>query len=159
MVSFSRGSRPGRQLWIWAFAVVVLAAGFSPSVIQAQACGGNSTVDILGAQAAAGARNFLAQLQAALRSSDKERIEGMVSYPLLVLRPGRRTHIRRQNALLANYNRIFTPAIRKAILDQTAKCLFGNSSGAMVGNGEVWFREQAQGEWKIVTINQSVHGH
>ena len=38
---------------------------------------------------------------------------------------------------------------------QTAQCLFGNSLGAMVGGGEVWFREQAPGQWKIITINET----
>jgi hypothetical protein len=25
----------------------------------------------------------------------------------------------------------------------------------MAGHGEVWFREQAPGQWKIITINES----
>jgi hypothetical protein len=45
--------------------------------------------------------------------------------------------------------------VRDAILHQTSQCLFGNSSGAMVGNGELWFREQAPDQWKIITINES----
>jgi hypothetical protein len=28
--------------------------------------------------------------------------------------------------------------------------------GAMIGNGEVWFREQAPDRRKIITINESV---
>src|ERR1700689_4403563 len=51
-----------------------------------QACGGNSTVDALGAKTAAGARAFLAQLQAAVQSNNKQQIAGMIGYPLLVLR-------------------------------------------------------------------------
>jgi len=127
--------------------------------VSAQACGGNSTVDILGAHTAAGARNFLVHLQTAVKSNDRKRIAGMVNYPLLVLHSERRMHIRRKEALLADYNRIFTATVRDAILHQSAQCLFGNSSGAMIGEGEVWFREQKTNEWKIITINESISGH
>ena len=120
-----------------------------------EVCGGNSTVDALGAKTAAGARAFLAQLQAGVQSNNKEEIAEMISYPLLVMVSGKRTHIQKKQAFLANYPLIFTDPVRAAILHQTAQCLFGNSSGAMVGNGEVWFREQAPDQWKIITINES----
>ena len=90
-----------------------------------------------------------------MQSNNKEDIAGMISYPLLVLRSGKRTHIQKKQAFLTNYPLIFTDPVRAAILHQTAQCLFGNSSGAMVGNGEVWFVEQAPDQWKIVTINES----
>jgi hypothetical protein len=120
-----------------------------------QACGGSSTVDALGEKTAAGARAFLAQLQAAVQSNNKEQIADMVGYPLLVLSSVKRTRIAKKQAFLSNYSLIFTDPVRDAILHQSAQCLFGNSSGAMVGNGEVWFVEQAPGQWKIVTINES----
>jgi hypothetical protein len=120
-----------------------------------QACGGNSTVDALGAKTAAGARAFLAQLQAAVRTNNKEQIAEMIGYPLLVLSSVKRTHIAKKQAFLSNYSLIFTDPVRDAILHQTAQCLFGNATGAMVGNGEVWFVEQAPDQWKIVTINES----
>jgi hypothetical protein len=125
-------------------------AGGSP-----QACGGSSTVDILGAKTAASARAFLARLQAAVQSNNKEQIAEMIGYPLLVLRSGKRTRIQKKQTFLANYGEIFTSPVRDAILHQTAQCLFGNSTGAMVGNGELWFREQAPGQWQIITINES----
>jgi hypothetical protein len=120
-----------------------------------QACGGNSTVDALGEKPAASARAFLAQLQAAVQSNNKEEIAGMISYPVLVLSSGKRTHIQKKQAFLADYGLIFTDPVRDAILHQTAQCLFGNSTGAMIGNGEVWFREEAPDQWKIITINES----
>jgi hypothetical protein len=120
-----------------------------------QPCGGSSTVDTLGAKTAAGARAFLAQLQAAVQSNNKEQIAEMIGYPLLVLSSVKRTHIAKKQAFLSNYSLIFTDPVRDAILHQASQCLFGNSSGAMVGNGEVWFVEQAPDQWKIVTINES----
>jgi hypothetical protein len=123
-----------------------------------QACGGNSTVDILGAKTAASARAFLTQLQAAVQSNNKEQIAEMISYPLLGLHSRKRTHVQKKQTFLANYEEILTPPVRDAILHQTAQCLFGNSTGAMIGNGEVWFREQAPDQWKIITINESTAG-
>jgi hypothetical protein len=120
-----------------------------------QACGGNSTVDTQGAKTAASARAFLAQLQAAVQSNNKEQITEMISYPLLVLYSGKRTHIRQKKEFLTNFGLIFTDSVRNAILHQTAECLFANSTGAMVGNGEVWFREQVPDHWKVITINES----
>jgi hypothetical protein len=141
--------------------VLLVALCATPGVLAAQAgsgtpaCGGNSTVDALGAKTAASARAFLAQLQAAVQANNKEQIAGMISYPLLVLRSGKRTRIRQKQPFLANYEQIFTSPVRDAVLQQTAQCLFGNSSGGMVGNGEVWFREEAPEQWKIITINES----
>lgn len=134
----------------------------TPAILAAQAgsstspCEGNSTIDVLGTKTATSARAFLTQLQAAAQSNNKEEIAGMISYPLLILRDGKRTRISRKEAFLANYDRILTAPVRDAILHQTPQCLFGNSSGAMVGSGEVWFREQAPDQWKIITINETV---
>jgi hypothetical protein len=133
--------------------LVMLCA--APLQLEGQACGGSSTVDALGEKTAASARAFLAQLQAAVQSNNKEQIAEMIGYPLLVLSSVKRTRIAKKQAFLSNYSLIFTDPVRDAILHQTAQCLFGNSSGAMVGNGEVWFVEQAPDQWKIVTINES----
>jgi hypothetical protein len=135
-----------------ALLLVTLCA--APLQVRAQACG-SSTVDDLGAKTAASARAFLAQLQAAVQANNKEAVAGMVSYPVLVLSSGKRTRIQKKQAFVANYSLIFTDPVRNAILHQTAQCLFGNASGAMVGNGEVWFREQAPEQWGIITVNES----
>jgi hypothetical protein len=144
---------------VWALLMAMVCAAPPHLKGQAasgpQACGGNSTVDALGEKTAASARTFLGQLQAAVQSNNKEDIAGMIGYPLLVLRSGKRTYIQKKQAFLTNYGLIVTDPVRDAILHQTSQCLFGNSSGAMVGNGELWFREQAPDQWKIITINES----
>ena len=40
-----------------------------------------------------------------------------------------------------DFDLIFTPHVRQAILDQRANQLFTNYQGAMIGAGEVWFDE------------------
>lgn len=147
---------------VWALFMVMVCA--APLQLEAQAgstsqaCGGNSTVDSLGAKTAASSRAFLAQLQAAVQSNNRDQVAETISYPLLVLHSGKRIHVPKKQTFLANYEEILTPPVRQAILHQTAQCLFGNSSGAMIGNGEVWFREQAPDQWKIITINDSTTG-
>ena len=85
---------------VWTSLLVMFFAGplqvHGQTGSGSQACGGNSTVDTQGAKTAASARAFLAQLQAAVQSNNKEQITEMISYPLLVLYSGKRTHIREE---------------------------------------------------------------
>jgi hypothetical protein len=158
--SFNRDDR-FRPRWLGLQTLLLVAICAAPGILGAQpgsgveACGGNSTIDSMGAKTATSARAFLAQLQAAVQSNNKQQVAGMISYPLLIMRDGKRTRIPRKEAFLASYERIFTTPVRDAVLHQTAQCLFGNSLGAMVGGGEVWFREQAPEQWKIITINET----
>ena len=68
-----------------------------------------------------------------MQSNNKEPIAGMISYPLLVLRSGKRTHIQKKQAFLANYSLIFTGPVRDAILHQDSPMslwqFFGGNGG------------------------------
>jgi hypothetical protein len=119
-----------------------------------ETCGG-STVDIQGAETAKQARAFLKELKAAVQADDRGRIADMISYPLNVIRVDKRTRIPNKATLLSRYDNIFTPHIKEAILHQSARCLFGNANGEMIGTGEVWFSEMGNGEVKIYTVNPS----
>lgn len=139
--------------------LLAISAGM-PASLMAQATAASSpcqgsTVDNQGAKIAKESREFLARLQAAVRANDREQIAGMVNYPLLVFSYGKKTHIRQKSSFLDNYDEIFTPPVRNAILNQTPQCLFGNANGEMVGRGELWFSEQSTGEMKIITVNES----
>jgi len=79
----------------------------------------------------------------------------MVSYPLLVIHGSRKTHIKTKAEFLNQYEAIFDAHVRQAIARQSAKCLFGNYQGAMIGDGEVWFREQQNGTMRVVTVNST----
>jgi len=86
----------------------------------------------------AGYPAFLAQLQAAVRADDRAAILGLINYPLRV--NGSRTRTYRDAASVSrDFNRIFTPRVRRAILAQKAGELFVRDQGAMIGDGEVWF--------------------
>ena len=77
----------------------------------------------------------------------------MISYPLLVIRGASKSRIRTKTQFLAHYKSIFDAHVRHTIAQQSAKCLFGNYQGTMIGDGEVWYRQQASGKMKIVTVN------
>jgi hypothetical protein len=114
-----------------------------------------STVDIQGAKTATAARAFLVDLQAAVQANDKDKIAGMISYPMNFIHDGKRTRIRDKETFLARYDTIFDEHVRAAILKQSAHCLFGNANGEMIGRGEVWFSEIGNGSVKIITVNPS----
>lgn len=137
--------------------VTMLAPGFpfslpAQNAADPQACPG-STVDNQGADIAEKSRAFLAALQTAVHDGDKTRVASMISYPLMVIHGNRRTRIKTNAQLLGKYDTIFDAPVQKAIAQQSAKCLFGNYQGAMIGNGEVWFSQQQDGSMKIITVN------
>jgi hypothetical protein len=134
------------------FLISISPYASAQSTVGTQACQG-STVDAQGEDVARKSRAFLAELQAAESKGDKARVATMVSYPLLVNHGSSRMRIRTKAQFLSQYDAIFTKHIHQAIAQQTAKCLFGNYQGAMIGDGEVWFSEQPGGAWKIISVN------
>jgi hypothetical protein len=119
---------------------------------DSQACPG-STVDSQGADVARRARALLAELQTAVNEGDKTKGASTISYPLMVIHGSRKASIKTKAEFLSKYDTIFDQNIRRAIAQQSAKCLFGNYQGNMIGNGEVWFSEQQHGAMKIITVN------
>ena len=149
---------PIRSLFRTGIVLAVMLCGFvslQPLRAQAEQLCEGSTVDNQGAKTAKAARAFLAQLQTAVQSNDKDKIAGMISYPLNVIRGGKRARIRDKQTFLARYDNIFDEHIRQTILKQSARCLFGNANGEMIGNGDVWFSEMGDGSVKIITVNPS----
>ncbi|MFZ0313817.1 MAG: hypothetical protein WAL85_14005 [Candidatus Korobacteraceae bacterium] len=125
------------------------------TIPDSPACSG-STVDLQGADFAQKSRAFLAELQNAVKAEDKAKVAAMISYPLLVIHGEHKIRVKSQAEFLKQYTAIFDAHVRQAIAQQSAKCLFGNYQGAMIGDGEVWFREQQpNGTMKIVTVNSS----
>ena len=113
-----------------------------------QACGGNSTVDALGEKPAASARAFLAQLQAAVQSNNKEEIAGMISYPVLVLRSGKRTHVQKAQAFLLR--RILKARDAYDIL------LLLNRGATLSGNLEKHLEDMLAGEFDSERIRERI---
>jgi hypothetical protein len=82
---------------------------------------------------------FLKRLQGAVRSGSRRSISGLIAFPLRVnTSDGPKTY-RDRKSVEENFDRIFTPGVKQAILDQRPDQLFVRDQGAMIGNGEVWF--------------------
>lgn len=101
------------------------------------------------------ARAFLASLKVALGGGDKQKVAAMVQYPLRANVDKTHRLIRDSAEFVKDYNRLFTPAVVKAVERQQPECLFANWQGVMIGHGEVWFEEQKNRSIKIKTINVS----
>jgi hypothetical protein len=118
----------------------------------ATGCKGD-TVDRMGPEIASQSRAFLGGLQAAVRADDLTKVARMVQYPLKVIVGDKRLRIKSRAVFLRDYAKIMTPHVKKMLDEQTAQCLFGNSQGFMVGDGEIWFTEMEKGVHRIISVN------
>jgi len=82
---------------------------------------------------------FLSQLQASVRTHNRDGVIRLIRFPLRVNANGNNRTYRDAASVRADYNRIFTPSVRRAILNQKLDRLFGRDQGLMIGNGQVWF--------------------
>jgi hypothetical protein len=119
---------------------------------EAKECA-NGTVDVFGDKAASEARAFLEELKSAVKATDKQKVSLMVHYPLNVHEGSSLRVVRNPDEFIRWYGRIITTQVKEALAAQTARCLFGNWQGAMIGHGELWFRQQSDSRFKIVTVN------
>jgi hypothetical protein len=96
---------------------------------------------------------FLARLQAAVRANDRSALIQLIAFPLRVNFKGGSQLYRDARSVGRDYDRIFTPQVRRAILDQRVNQLFGRDQGVMVGNGEIWFEHSPAGPVRIKAVN------
>lgn len=82
---------------------------------------------------------FLSRLQAAVRADNKGAVVRLVDLPLRVNFAGGARTYKDRRSIERDFDRIFTPRVKQAILDQRADRLSTNYQGAMIGDGAVWF--------------------
>jgi|GEM_PF-1407075 len=133
------------------------APASQPAATQAVALPGDgdttSRLYLAGIDSADDARRFLSQLQTACAAKNRAAVAALVRYPFKTYNAGKvRKTYKNQAALLADYDQLFTPAVLKAIAEQTYDDLFVRDQGAMIGDGEIWF-DQRDGAIKIIAIN------
>lgn len=107
------------------------------SVGRAEAADAQTTPDWVAKDRAYAA--FLTQLQTAVRKKDRGAVIKLIAFPLRVNSGGRSQLYRDGQSVRRDYDRIFTPPVTRAILDQRFDRLFGRDRGLMIGDGEVWF--------------------
>ena len=94
----------------------------------------------------AGVRAF----QRAVVAHDARTASKLIAYPLRVNSGSKSRMIPNRAALLAQYDRIFTPAVRADVERAVPADLFSRDQGVMLGDGIVWFNENG----KAISINQ-----
>jgi hypothetical protein len=87
---------------------------------------------------AAELKDFLAALQTAVRLGDSTQVARFMYFPLRVNSDKGVTHSYGGVAFARNFEQIFSPALRTAVLKQDAAEMMRSTHGAMVGDGRVW---------------------
>lgn len=102
---------------------------------------------------------YLKQLQQAVKSDSAADVGKLVSFPLRVNGAGGKHRNVTAAQFAKVYASVFTPAVKAAVLKQEAKALFRNSSGAMVGDGQVWLSgicadaKCVKSDIKLISVN------
>ena len=91
------------------------------------------------ASARAAYRGFLSRLQSAVRANNRRAVANLAALPLRVNFEGGARSYSDRKSIERDFDRIFTPRVKQAILSQRADRLFTNYQGAMIGDGQVWF--------------------
>jgi len=133
----------------------VLAGSLFQAVCQERRdypCGHSTVDDNYGRVYSSEARSFLSKLQHVVKADDRAQFAVLVQYPLRI-NGDHKLQIPTPEDLIRKYPQIVTPNVKLAITHQSANCLFANGDGVMIGDGQVWFNEDASGKMKIVTIN------
>jgi len=110
--------------------LVLVAAAARPATAQRFMYSGVPDADVL---------SFLSKLQKAVSAGDRATVAGLVRYPLRVNRDA--THhivIATAPELLKQYDAVFTPTIRQAIITETPARLTGGKDGVAIKSGLLW---------------------
>ena len=98
-------------------------------------------------------------LRQAIKGGDRQKIASVIRYPFYLYNNGEvvKTY-QDETAILADFDSLFSPGVRSAILSARYENLFINYQGVMVGNGDIWFDgwaadNQFGGAILIKTIN------
>jgi len=81
---------------------------------------------------------FLAKLQKAVAEDNLNEVATYMSYPLNLIKDGKKTTIYTKEQFVQKYDRIMTSHVQKKLLAQNAEDVFVNENGIMIGEGEMW---------------------
>lgn len=93
-------------------------------------------------------------VKALVAKNNKAAVANYVKYPLTVYCPhNKKLVIKNKTDFIRNYSKIFTPKVKKALLNQKVQNTFVNHSGVCVNNGELWFGAIGKGKYGIISVN------
>lgn len=87
---------------------------------------------------AAAYRTAFDRLQQGVKSTDKQAVAALVSYPISVVIDGKPRVIRDAQAFIASWDQVITAEIASVITSQRFADLLVNFQGVMFGDGQVW---------------------
>lgn len=87
--------------------------------------------------------------RSAVIKGEKQKVAAQIRYPINAKVNNRSTRIRNKAALLQQYDKIFTASVVANITKTVPHNMFVKSTGALLGNGIVWF----WGDGKVIAIN------
>jgi hypothetical protein len=99
--------------------------------------------------------NFAKQFQAYVKSSQKDKISNLISYPINVYINGKRISILNKQQFIKNYNNIFNNGFKNVIISSYPQYMFSNYQGVMFGSGlkNVWINIDSNNNLMITAIN------
>ncbi len=89
-------------------------------------------------------KTFLIHFREWVVNDDAEKISKHLDYPV--------DPIYSRSQFMDNYERIFDDSLRRVLFQQPLHRIFRNAQGAMIGDGEIWFRKK-DGDYKITALN------
>ncbi|WCN39435.1 hypothetical protein [Aneurinibacillus uraniidurans] len=97
---------------------------------------------------------FFVKFQTLVAEGDKKEVANYMKYPVVV--NGKETANQTKKQFIKNYDKIFTPKVKKALANQKVENLFVNAQGVMVGDGEIWFGVSTQKpeRYQVIDINK-----
>lgn len=97
--------------------------------------------------------SFAQKFWKAVVSKDREKVAGMVAYPVKVTIAGKDVEIKNKAALIKNYDHIFNKDFYERVKSAVPHNLFAKASGVMLGDkGEIWLGSENDSV-KVIAIN------
>lgn len=97
---------------------------------------------------------FNKELRIALIKQDIVALAFLVEFPLRVNDDGGTISLDNPAALKTHFNEVFTPAVRKAILDSKEDGRTSNDFGIGYGFGVIWVKQTGRGNYAIQVVNR-----
>ena len=119
-------------------ATIALAFASVPSARAQTAAEVDATMDTLFGDHVS-YRKFFDDLKKAVAANEKSAVAAMVDYPFQARIGGKAVKLKDAAHFVADYDKIVTAKVKKAVADQSYATLFANWQGVSIGDGEVWF--------------------
>lgn len=95
----------------------------------------------------------VAEIQNYIITNNKEKLAEVINYPIKAKIKGKLVNIANKDELIKNYDDIFYPAYKKALINTYPKNMFANYRGIMFGENLLNLWIVSNSKFQIITIN------